>query len=147
MELSLDGLQSRFPRRTVTAVLQCAGNQRADTLAVKPVPSNTARSATLSGRAYRSATCRGPLVKDGPALHVTFDSHNEITEGGKRFRFGVAHQQPADRHLLAGVIPECGARDDVELALAVPIPVYDRHPLPGGVRIGWALEQRRLAWA
>jgi len=60
MELSLDGLQSRFPRRTVTAVLQCAGNQRADMLAVKPVPGDPARSATRSGRAYCSATCCGP---------------------------------------------------------------------------------------
>ena len=37
-ELTLDELQSRFPRRTVTAVLQCAGNRRTDMLTVKPVP-------------------------------------------------------------------------------------------------------------
>ena len=37
LDLSLAELQSRFASKTVTAVLQCAGNRRSDMLAVRPV--------------------------------------------------------------------------------------------------------------
>ena len=36
LDLSLAELRERFPARTVTAVLQCAGNRRADLQAVRP---------------------------------------------------------------------------------------------------------------
>jgi sulfite oxidase len=37
LELSLAELKARFAHATVTAVMQCAGNRRADMLAVAPV--------------------------------------------------------------------------------------------------------------
>ncbi len=59
----------------------------------------------------------------------------------------VSDQQPADRHLLAWVIPERRARDDVEPALAPPIPACHRDALPRRLRVGQTPEQRRLARA
>lgn len=93
-ELSLDELQSRFPRRTVTAVLQCAGNRRADMLAVKPVPGDPWGPGAISNAEWAGVplgdVLRSAGVKDGRGLHVAFDSHDEITEEGEHFRFGVS---------------------------------------------------------
>jgi sulfite oxidase len=38
LEISLAGLQADFPRRELVATLQCAGNRRADLMAVREIP-------------------------------------------------------------------------------------------------------------
>ena len=40
LDLSIAELRDRFPRRSVTAVVQCAGNRRADLQQVRPVLGN-----------------------------------------------------------------------------------------------------------
>lgn len=98
MELPLNELQSRFPRRTVTAVLQCAGNRRADMLAVKPVPGdpwgpgaigNATWGGVSLGDVLRAAGVAAEVNED-QAQHVAFDSHDEIEDEGEHLRFGVS---------------------------------------------------------
>jgi len=47
-ELSLNDLRSRFPQRRVTAVLQCAGNRRADMGLVKHVSGDAWQAGAIS---------------------------------------------------------------------------------------------------
>ncbi len=59
----------------------------------------------------------------------------------------VADEHLSDRHLLAVVIPERRAGDDVELAFALPILARDREALPLCFGVGQALELCQLARA
>src|SRR4051812_18271356 len=63
------------------------------------------------------------------------------------FALWVAHEDPADRHLHAGVMPERGAGSDVEPALAPAIPASDPDPAPGCGGIGQPPPQARGAGA
>ena len=60
LDLSVPELRARFPVHTLTAVMQCAGNRRADLQQVRPTtgtPGRPAPSATPNGPAYRWPTC------------------------------------------------------------------------------------------
>src|SRR3954447_20052675 len=58
------------------------------------------------------------------------------------FALWVAHEDPADRHLHAGVMPKGCARDDVQPARALAIPTLDPHPAPG---CGWSSQPLQQA--
>ena len=93
-ELSLDDLRSRFPQQRVTAVLQCAGNRRADMGLVKHVSGDAWQTGAISNAEWGGVSLgdvlRAAGAREGADLHVAFDSHDEIEEEGKRFRFGVS---------------------------------------------------------
>lgn len=55
----------------------------------------------------------------------------------------IAHQNPADRNLLAGVVPQGRAGSDVQLALLAAIPAGDPDAPPSGGGVVQALRQRR----
>ena len=80
IDLSLPALQARFPPRSVAAVLQCAGNRRADMQQVRSrhpaIRGRPAPSAMPNGQGCRSPTCCvRPARRAAPGLHVAFERH------------------------------------------------------------------------
>ena len=93
-QLTLDDL-ARYSRRSVTAVMQCAGNRRADLQQVRPTTGDpwaagAIGNATWTGVALADVLhAAGAETDDG--LHVAFDAGDEVElpdEG--RFRYGVS---------------------------------------------------------
>ena len=94
LELTPDELRSRFPQRRVTAVLQCAGNRRADMLQVKYVPGDPWGPGAISNAEWTGVGLADVLkaagIPDDPSRHVAFACHDEIDEEGEHFTYGVS---------------------------------------------------------
>ncbi len=93
--LSLDELRDRFPARTVTAVLQCAGNRRADMQAVRPTSGDPWAPGAIGNATWTGVALADVLEAAGAAtdagLHVAFEACDEIEMPGEgRFRYGVS---------------------------------------------------------
>ena len=78
LRLSLAGLRTGFPVRTLTATLQCAGNRRAGLMAVRDIrgedPWGPGAISTAEWTGARLAdVLRGAGVRDG-AAHVAFEA-------------------------------------------------------------------------
>ncbi|MDB5058170.1 MAG: Sulfite oxidase [Chloroflexi bacterium] len=76
LQLSLDELRRNFPQETITATLQCAGNRRAELMAVKPMPGQLPWQADAIGTAAWTgvplhAVLQAAGVSDS-ARHVAF---------------------------------------------------------------------------
>lgn len=75
-ELSLADLRSRFPTRTVTATLQCAGNRRAGLIAVRDIPGEAPwRDGATSTAEWTGVSLREVLAGAAPTTdegHVAF---------------------------------------------------------------------------
>jgi sulfite oxidase len=91
LSLSLAEIQSRFPARTVTATLQCAGNRRNELAAVEAIPHELEWGAEAIGTAeWRGA----PLSEILQAVGVQGGSHiacvgfDETERRGQRIHFG-----------------------------------------------------------
>jgi len=99
LDLSMAELRERFPRRCVTATMQCAGNRRADLHAVRPVSGDpwapgAIGTAEWTGVALadvlRAAGAHG-AAEGGAALHVAFAAADEVEmEGEAPFRYAVS---------------------------------------------------------
>jgi sulfite oxidase len=76
LELSLDELQRRFPRRTLVATLQCAGNRRADLMEFRDIPGQVPwgpgaiSTARWSGVALADVLAEAGLQAE--AAHIAF---------------------------------------------------------------------------
>ncbi|WP_428487259.1 molybdopterin-dependent oxidoreductase [Rhodopila sp.] len=96
MVLSLDALRERFPIRTVSAVMQCAGNRRADLNAVRPVTGDpwapgAIGNADWTGVALADVLRAAGVAEQDPSLHVAFSAGDEIEMDGEgRFTYGVS---------------------------------------------------------
>jgi len=81
-----------FPRHTVTATLQCAGNRRDELMAVKPVPSEVPWGADgISTAVWSGVRLREILLAagvQGGAEHVAFTGADEVMRLGKTFGYG-----------------------------------------------------------
>ncbi|XP_022538148.2 sulfite oxidase, mitochondrial [Astyanax mexicanus] len=88
VSLSLEDLKTRFPKHTVTATLQCAGNRRSDMNKVKQVKGlnwgvAAISNATWSGASLRDVLCHygfGPEVA-AKAQHVQFEGLDRDVTG------------------------------------------------------------------
>lgn len=94
LDLSMPELRERFPTRTVTAVLQCAGNRRGDLLQVRPV-SGDPWSAGAIGNAAWTGIPLGDLLRaagaaDDPGLHVAFTASDDCEVDAEQFRYEVS---------------------------------------------------------
>jgi sulfite oxidase len=83
LELSLDDLRA-LPERELTVTLQCAGNRRADLMAVRDIPGESPWGPGATGTArWRGAALadvlRMAVVSDG-ALHVGFEGADLSSE-------------------------------------------------------------------
>ena len=94
LDLSLDALKSRFPAKTVTSVLQCAGNRRADLLAVRQVAGDPWAPGAIGNAAWTGVALpdvlRAAGVDEGAALHVAFLALDDMTTDGETFRYAVS---------------------------------------------------------
>ena len=103
VEFSLDEMRSRFQRRTIMATLQCAGNRRADMLALRHVSGdpwgpgaigNAEWSGVALADVLRAAGVGSLQAEDGQdstaGRHVAFEAHDDIVEGGEQIRYGVS---------------------------------------------------------
>jgi sulfite oxidase len=95
LDLSMSELRQRFPERTVTAVMQCAGNRRADMQPVRPTSGDpwsagAIGNATWTGAALADVLCAAGAETD-LSLHVSFDACDEVEMPGEgRFRYGAS---------------------------------------------------------
>ncbi len=95
LDLSLHDLRGRFPERRVTAVMQCAGNRRADLQAVRPTSGDPWAPGAIGNAVWTGVgladVLRAAGVADDPSLHVAFDACDEVEmpdEG--RFSYGAS---------------------------------------------------------
>ena len=95
LDLSMTELRERFPTRTVTAVLQCAGNRRADLQTVRPTTGDPWAAGAIGNAEWTGVALADVLraagADVGAALHVAFESRDviEMPKEG-RFTYGVS---------------------------------------------------------
>lgn len=91
LSLSLDELRG-FPRHTVTATLQCAGNRRLELMAQAPIPNELPwGTEAISNAEWSGVPLREVLAAAGlrsPARHAAFTGRDETERHGHRFHFG-----------------------------------------------------------
>ncbi len=91
---TLPELQSRFARRTVTAVMQCAGNRRADMQAVAPVSGDPWAPGAIGNATWTGVALADLLRASGadtqPGMHVAFACADQCETEGRSFRFGAS---------------------------------------------------------
>jgi len=94
LDLSMEDLRDRFPRRTVTAVMQCAGNRRADMQQVRPVSGDPWAAGAIGNAEWTGAALADVLRAAGAeaeaSLHVAFSSLDDCEVEGERFRYAAS---------------------------------------------------------
>ncbi len=92
--LSVEDLRTRFPVRTVTATLQCAGNRRADLQRVRPVSGDPWAAGAIGTAAWTGAALADVLRAAGAdetaTGYVAFACADECSLDGKTFQFGAS---------------------------------------------------------
>jgi len=87
LNLSMQDLRTGFPRRSVTAVLQCAGNRRADLNRVRPVAGDPWIAGAIGNAIWIGVSLADVLraagVSDDARLHVALACCDEIEMPGK----------------------------------------------------------------
>ncbi len=95
LDVSVPELRERFPARTVTAVLQCAGNRRADMQQVRPTSGDPWAPGAIGNAEWIGIALADVLRAVGAetdaALHVAFEACDEVEmpEEG-RFNYGAS---------------------------------------------------------
>jgi sulfite oxidase len=99
LDLTLADLRARFPERTITAVMQCAGNRRADMQGVRPTSGDPWAPGAIGNAAWTGVALADVLAAAGAetdkAFHVAFDACDEVDmpdEG--RFTYGASIPMP-----------------------------------------------------
>ena len=95
LDLSMADLRERFPERSVTAVMQCAGNRRADLQSVRPTLGDPWAAGAIGNVRWTGVALADVLraagAKTDAALHVAFDSLDEVEMPGEgRFTYGAS---------------------------------------------------------
>jgi sulfite oxidase len=95
LDLSMAELRARFSERTVTAVMQCAGNRRADMQPVRPTSGDPWAPGAIGNATWTGVAVADVLRTAGAdtdmSLHVAFDACDEVDmpdEG--RFTYGAS---------------------------------------------------------
>ena len=103
LTLSVDDLQSRFPARTLTATLQCAGNRRADLQGVRPTSGDPWAAGAIGTAEWTGAPLSDVLhaaglhaagAHRGDGLHVAFLCADACEMDGNTVPFGVSIPLP-----------------------------------------------------
>lgn len=110
LELTLDELHTRFPERRVVAVMQCAGNRRADMNQVKSVEGDPWGPGAIGNAEWTGVSLAAVLKAAGVAsaagLHVAFTSHDEFVFRGEKFLYEVSI--PLEKALTRDVLLATG---------------------------------------
>jgi len=141
LDLSMAELRTQFPRRVVTATLQCAGNRRAELSEVAPV-SGTQWDAGAIGTAEWAGVALSDVLRaagvwetTSKELHVAFEAADQVSEEGSQFTYG-------------GSIPLTKALSD-EVLLADEMnaaPLAPEHGFPLRVVVPGYIGARSLKW-
>ncbi|NPD69488.1 sulfite oxidase [Lichenicola cladoniae] len=99
LELTVDNLRTRFTERSVMAVMQCAGNRRADMQGVKPTSGDPWAPGAIGNAVWTGVSLRDVLhaaaAEADPALHVAFDACDDVDmQGEGHFKYGVSIPMP-----------------------------------------------------
>jgi sulfite oxidase len=93
LDLSREALRTRFGHHTICAVLQCAGNRRAELHAVRPVSGDPWQAGAIGNARWTGVGLADVLREAGlreDAAHIAFETHDSMELEGERFRFGVS---------------------------------------------------------
>jgi sulfite oxidase len=93
LRLRVAELQAGFAHRSVTAVLQCAGNRRADLHRVAPVCGDPWAGGAIGNAEWTGVALADVLQAAGAATgdrHVVFDAADQVTADGKTFAYGAS---------------------------------------------------------
>ena len=94
LDLTLDDLKARFEEHSVTAVMQCAGNRRADMRTVRPVSGDPWAAGAIGNAKWTGVRLADVLRASGAIedakWHVAFSSLDECTVDGKYFTYGAS---------------------------------------------------------
>ncbi|HKR03922.1 MAG TPA: molybdopterin-dependent oxidoreductase [Bacteroidia bacterium] len=106
LELSLEKLKNDFPKHSVMATLQCAGNRRDQLIAVAPVPGEVPwQSGAIGNAKWSGVPLKDVLaaagVKPG-ALYVEFMGAEDVFRHGENVGFGASI--PIDKALTNDVL-------------------------------------------
>jgi sulfite oxidase len=94
LDLGMAEIMGNFPRRAVTAVMQCAGNRRADLAKVKPVAGDLWAAGAIGSAEWTGAALADVLraagADESAGLHVAFDCLDKCEIDGRKFRYGAS---------------------------------------------------------
>lgn len=106
LQLTLADIKQNFPRKSVTATLQCAGNRRDELAQIAETPGELPWGAeAISNAVWTGAPLREILRAanfTNEAQHVHFKGLDEVERQGKQFGFGGSI--PLDKALSAEVL-------------------------------------------
>lgn len=84
LELSMQEIRNDFPAQTVMAVMQCAGNRRADLHRLRPVMGDPWAGGAIGNATWTGASLADVLRAAGadtnPDLHVAFDASDIVPD-------------------------------------------------------------------
>ncbi len=141
LDLSMDELRSRFPRRVMTATLQCAGNRRAELSDVAPVSgtqwgAGAIGTAEWAGVALSDVLRAAGIWEDTTAeLHVAFEAADMVSKEGRRFTYG------ASIPLAKALSPDVLLADEMNAA-----PLAPEHGFPLRVVVPGYIGARSPKW-
>ncbi|MCM5704524.1 sulfite oxidase [Larsenimonas salina] len=93
LTLSLEALKTRFPSKSVDAVLQCAGNRRADHHAHAPVSGDPWAGGAIGQGRWTGVPLKAVLDAAGVSVHeghVAFYGLDDVEMEDERFQYGVS---------------------------------------------------------
>lgn len=104
LELGVDDLRTRYPARELTVTLQCAGNRRADLMAVKAIPGESPWGPGATGTArWRGASLADVLADAGPepdAGHIGFEGADPSSEVDELYGSSIPLRDAAAHEVL-----------------------------------------------
>ena len=107
LTLSMVELRQRFPQRSVTAVMQCAGNRRADMQPVKPTSGDPWAPGAIGNAEWTGVSLADVLraagAGKGSKLHVAFEASDEVVMP-KEGRFTYGASIPMDKAMSEEVL-------------------------------------------
>ncbi|KAK1902234.1 Sulfite oxidase mitochondrial [Dissostichus eleginoides] len=113
LTLSLEELKTRFPKHTITATLQCAGNRRSEMNKVKQVKGLNWGIAAISNATWGGARLRDVLLAAGYSPDVAQRAFHVQFEGLDKDVTGTTYGYPPDHgYPVRAVVPgTVGARN------------------------------------
>lgn len=130
LDLSLDDLRREFTPRSLPAVLQCAGNRRADMMSVRPVRGDLWAGGAIGNAVWTGVPLAAVLHAAGAAPeagHVAFDALDLCEADGARFYYGVSipmAKAQAPEVLLAFAMDGAPLKPEHGYPLRVVVPGY-----------------------